>query len=209
MESKVIGEKYSKIADWWSNKHINSNYGIPEIIRAIKYCENKKEALDVGCGSGGRIINKLLESGFKVTALDVSEKMLDIAKRNHSEVSFYLSDICEWNNNKKFDLIIAWDSIFHLPLEKQEFVISKLCSYLNKNGIIIYTFGDDYGDHEDLSFSDSNGNQIEGLNNDYFGYGTIGIYENIRVLKDNHCKCVHLEMDQYPFKHVFIIGKKE
>ncbi len=58
--------------------------------RAIQYCKNHHKALDVGCGSGGRIINKLLEIGFKVKGIDVSEKMLELAKANHPNVEFEL-----------------------------------------------------------------------------------------------------------------------
>jgi hypothetical protein len=35
-----------------------------------------------------------------------------------------------------------------------------------------------------------------------------GINENIRVINDNRCKCMHLEIDQYPAAHVYIIAKK-
>ncbi len=74
----------------------------------------------------------------------------------------------------------------------QETVIAKLCNHLKSEGILIYTFGDDYGDKEDYSFLDENGKQFGDLNNDTFGYGTIGINENLRVINDNQCKCMHL-----------------
>jgi hypothetical protein len=79
---------------------------------------------------------------------------------------------------------------------------------LRQDGILIYTFGDDYGDHESLSFLDEKGKQYGKLNNDKFGYGTIGINENLRVLNENRCKCCHLELDQYPEKHVYVIARK-
>jgi 2-polyprenyl-3-methyl-5-hydroxy-6-metoxy-1,4-benzoquinol methylase len=41
------------------------------IERAIQYCKNFDNALDVGCGSGGRIIRKLLEIDFKIKSIDV------------------------------------------------------------------------------------------------------------------------------------------
>jgi hypothetical protein len=53
-----------------------------------------------------------------------------------------------------------------------------------------------------------NGKQAGELNNDTFGYGTIGINENLRVIRDSQCKCMHLEIDQYPAAHVFVIAKK-
>lgn len=191
-----VGEKYDRIAQWWHNYHNESNYGLNQIDRAISYCKTHRSALDVGCGSGGRIIRKLESNGFKVTGIDASSKMVEIAKSNHSLVDFHVADICKWNTKEKYDFIVAWDSIFHLPLTMHSQVISKLCGMLQKDGILTYTFGDDYGEHE----SD--------WHDDKFYYSTIGINGNLKTMMENQCECRHLELDQYPEKHVFIIVQK-
>lgn len=206
--NEKIGNLYDKVAPWWTENHFQSNYGIAQVSKAISYCKNHRKALDVGCGSGGRIINKLLENKFQIAGIDASQEMIKSAKKNHPEVSFLCRDIREWESKDKYDLIIAWDSIFHLPSDEQEPVVARLCNYLNTDGILIYTFGDDYGDHQSLSFQDENGKQIGELNNDLFPYGTIGINENLRVIMKNGCQCRHLELDQYPAKHVYLIAKK-
>jgi len=209
MKPEVIGEKYDKIADWWQEKNRSSTYGMKQIERAIRYCENTHTALDVGCGVGGPLIDSMLKAGFDVEGLDISGKMLEYARLNHPNIHLEKADICKWQTKKKYDLIAAWDSIFHLPMELQEPVVSKLCGYLEEKGILIYTFGDAYGNHEDFSFKDEHGDQIGKLSDDLFGYGTIGINENLRILNENGCKCMHLEIDQYPDGHVYVIGKKD
>lgn len=191
-----IGEKYDKIAEWWHQYHLQSDYGVKQIERAISYCNNGSTALDVGCGSGGRIIRKLENNGFRVTGIDVSSKMIDLAKANHESTQFIVADICAWETDLKYDLIVAWDSIFHLPLSMHSAVISKLCGMLNNNGILAYTFGDDHGEHE------------SNWHNDNFYYSSIGINGNIKILMESNCECRHLELDQYPEKHVFIIAEK-
>ncbi len=191
-----IGKKYDKIAEWWHAYHQESSYGLAQVEKAISYCNARETALDVGCGSGGRIIRKLLENGFCVTGLDASEEMLRIAKANHKEVEFIFADICTWATQQKFDLIIAWDSIFHLPLEMHAAVIPKLCDMLAHNGILVYTFGDGYGSHESE------------WKNDWFPYSTLGIDGNLKLLMDSGCTCRHLELDQFPQPHVFVIAQK-
>lgn len=191
-----IGKKYDRIAEWWHAHHQGSSYGLAQVEKAISYCNARVAALDVGCGSGGRIIRKLLEHGYTITGLDASEEMLRIAKANHNEVEFIFADICTWETEKKFDLIIAWDSIFHLPLEMHSAVIPKLCGMLAQNGILIYTFGDGFGSHE----SD--------WRNDRFPYSTLGIDGNVKLLMDSGCTCRHLELDQFPQPHVFVIAQK-
>lgn len=188
-----IGNKYDKIAEWWHNYHRASDYGLKALERAISYCKKHDSALDVGCGSGGRIINKLENNGFQVTGIDVSEKMIAIARENHKQAEFKVADICTWNSDQQYDLIVGWDSLFHLPLDMHTPVLAKLCGMLKAGGIFLYTFGDDYGEHE----SD--------WHNDNFYYSTIGITENLKITMENNCECRHLELDQYPEKHVVII----
>lgn len=50
-----IGEQYDKIAQWWHDHHNDSDYGLRQIEKAISYCNLRGSALDVGCGTGGRI----------------------------------------------------------------------------------------------------------------------------------------------------------
>lgn len=205
---KHLSEKYDKIATWWHAKHIASDYGVAAVRRAISYCKMKGKALDVGCGSGGRIINLLSSAGFDVTGIDISMEMLRLAKINHPDVRFERAEVLAWQTEEKFDFIVAWDSIFHLPQSAQESCIRKLSNLLNTGGTIVYTFGDAEGDHSDLSFKDEAGNQIPPLKNDYFVYGSIGIHGNLHALEKYDLKCLHLEIDQYPMKHVFIIAQK-
>lgn len=176
---------------------IGSDYGISMIERAIWYCAEKSTALDVGCGSGGRIINRLLDNGFGLNAIDVSGGMLQLAKENHPQVRFEKADIIEWETEQKFDLIVAWDSIFHLPLKFQKPVVEKLCRLLHPQGVLIYTFGDAEGEHEDTWLGEK------------FGYSSIGIDANLKILAENNCQCRHLELDQYPQRHVIVIARRQ
>lgn len=209
MDPNTLSEKYNRIADWWNQKHLESSYGVKPIERAIQYCTNRNNALDVGCGAGGRVIRKLLENGFKVTGLDVSSRMIEIAKLNHPDTDFILDDICNWNSDNKFDLIVAWDSIFHVEMKHQKEVVQKLLNLLNENGIIVYSFGDTTGDHLDLSFRNLENGQFGNLDKDLFGYGSIGINGNLSTIIDNNAKCIHLELDQHPSPHAYLIAKKE
>jgi len=197
LDPHVLGKKYDKIAGWWQDHHRSSDYGLTQIDRAISYCKSRKTALDVGCGAGGRIIHRLLNDGFNVTGVDVSEKMIALAKSQHPEAEFHVGNIIEWQVSGTYDLIVAWDSIFHLPLLAQVPVVSKLCQLLEKSGVLVYTFGDDCGEHE------------SSWHNDKFYYSSVGITENLKIIMANGCECRHLELDQYPERHVSLIVKKK
>lgn len=196
MKPHELGKKYDKIAQWWHEQHQGSRYGMKQLEMALKFAPKGRSALDVGCGAGGRIVRKLEEQGFAVTGLDVSEAMIDLAQRNHPDASFLVQDICTWDTDRQFDFIIAWDSIFHLPLQMHRPVLDKLCTLLEKNGVLIYAFGDATGEHTDWWHEEE------------FYYSSIGINGNLTALINNGLTVMHLELDQFPEKHVYIVAQK-
>ena len=196
MEASETGKKYNKIAQWWHDQHEQSSYGVHQVERALEFVSIAEKALDVGCGSGGRLVQLLENRGFTVTGLDVSSEMIKLASSNHPQHKFTHQDICTWETQEKFDFILAWDSIFHLPLLKQKTVLSKLCQLLTNGGVLIYTFGNDQGEHTNEWRKDT------------FYYSSIGINENVQLLIDNGLSIMHLELDQYPEKHAYVIATK-
>ena len=97
---------------------VNSSVLIPrpeteELVRLILK-ENLvgKEILDIGTGSGCIAIS--LAKNFpnaKVTALDISEDAIEVAKKNAElnsvDIEFINADIFEYQSNKKYDIIIS------------------------------------------------------------------------------------------------------
>ena len=130
--------------------------------------------------------------------MDISEKKILLAKKKHPEITFYHENICSWPMPKKYDFITAWDSIWHIPLEEQENVFTKIVHSLNKGGIFIFSFGgtDEPSDHKD-SFM---GPEVY--------YSTLGTNGFLSLLMGLGCICKHLEFDQYPEFHTYIIVQK-
>lgn len=196
MEPELLGIKYDKIAQWWQDKQSDSSFGVSQFERAINFSGNSGKALDVGCGAGGRFVKILQNSGYSVTGIDVSKAMIALARKTHPEHLFIHQDICTWETQERFDFICAWDSIFHLPLAMQKPVVEKLCQLLCAGGVLIYTFGNAQGEHTDQ------------WHNDTFYYSSIGITENLNLLMHSGLSVLHLELDQYPEKHVYVIATK-
>jgi SAM-dependent methyltransferase len=197
MDPEALGHEYDKIASHWQEPLLRTN-GLAQFEKAIRFTKNRGPALDIGCGSSGRFIDLLGKHGFVPEGLDVSERMIALAKTSHPEIQFYRADISEWTFPKKYDFISAWDSIWHLPLELQEPVLQKICDGLTDDGIIIFTTGGLDGPHEK---SDSSmGIEVS--------YGVLGIPKTLELLDRFGCVCRHLEYDQYPEKHLYIIAQK-
>lgn len=198
MKPKELGKKYDKIAQWWHDRHHDSEYGLVQFEKALAFSRRSGNALDVGCGAGGRFVQRFQQSGFAVTGIDVSKEMIDLARQNHPDESFFVQDICTWKTERTFDFILAWDSIFHLPLSQQQPVVEKLCDLLAADGVLIYTFGNADGEHTDQ------------WHDDEFYYSSIGIEKNLAILLKNGLSLKHIELDQFPAtnRHVYVIAQK-
>ena len=198
MNPSNIGKAYDQITHLWGSDKFNRENGIEAHKRAIAFTKNRGAALDVGCGCTGRLIDLLLSNKFTPEGVDVSEKMVKLARKSHPEVKFHQQDICEWSPSQKYDFITAWDSIWHIPLDKQANVISKLVNVLNLNGIMIFSFGgvNEPGDHTD----DTMGPMMY--------YSSLGTNGFIQVFLDNGCTIKHLEFDQHPELHTYIVAQR-
>ena len=121
--------------------------------------------------------------------------MLYTSKKRHPNITFHKQDICECAIPNKYDFITAWDSIWHLPLAQHKPVLTKLVSSLNKDGVLIFTFG--------------NTNEAGELIDDYMGpevyYSTLGTNGFIGLLLELNCTIKHLECNQ---KHTHLIVQK-
>jgi 2-polyprenyl-3-methyl-5-hydroxy-6-metoxy-1,4-benzoquinol methylase len=199
MEPAQTGKAYDALAQWWSEQHRDSGYGVKQLERAISFSQEIGKALDVGCGSAGRFMRVLNTAGFEVEGLDVSQEMLNLAEKELPECRYICGDVSEVEIDEGYQFISAWDSTFHLPLDAQGPVLKKLCDALCPNGILVYPTGGT-SDQEEVSGS------FEGQD---FEYSTLGLSKNLELLAEYHCECVHLEFDQGASeKHVYIIAKK-
>ena len=84
--------------------------------------------LDAGCGIGTDA-GYLDQKGFPVSGIDLSGKMLDIARQNHPGVDFFLQDLRHPDfSHQSFDGILASFSLIHL---RKDDVIPTLKRYNN------------------------------------------------------------------------------
>jgi 2-polyprenyl-3-methyl-5-hydroxy-6-metoxy-1,4-benzoquinol methylase len=101
------------------------------------YLKNQKnlDVLEVGCGYGYTAYG-VFKSGQKITAIDISKKAIDFAKKNFGD--FYINSSLEnFKTDKKFDLIYSTEVIEHVP-DPIGFV-KKLKKHLKPGGRILIT----------------------------------------------------------------------
>lgn len=132
---------YNDIAFKWHQYRHNRplNKCVIEIVAMLAKGAN---ILDIGCGSGYPIDVYLDNSGFTVTAVDAAEKMIAIAKDLAlSNVCFLVSDIMEYEDKERYDLVIAFDVLWHLEKTDQEAIYPKICQWIRPGGYFFFTYG--------------------------------------------------------------------
>lgn len=198
MDPTETGSKYDTLTHLWESDKFNRQNGIEQHKRALQFVRQRGRALDVGCGCTGRFIDLLQAEGFTPEGVDISEEMLRLARERHPDVTFHHGDICQWQSDHRYAFITAWDSIWHIPLKQQENVISRLVASLEQGGVLIFSFGgaDVAGDHRD----------------DFMGpemyYSSLGVNGFVELLSGLGCAIRHLEFDQFPELHAYLIVQK-
>ena len=194
MTPEEVAAGYDRIADRFLDL---STYGFAQVERAVAFVKHKGVALDVGCGTG-RLIGLLGRHGFRTDGVDVSPAMLALARDRHPDARLFLADVCGWELPEAYDLIVAWDSVWHVSLSEQAAVLTKLCRGLAAGGVLVFTTGGTDGPDE--------------RQNSHMGppmyHATLGIPATLRVLAEAGCVCRHLEYDQHPEAHVYVIAQK-
>jgi len=186
MSQQETARSYDALADHWNGDDFHRENGIAQHKRAIRFSSKSGVAIDIGCGSSGRIIELLLNSGFTVEGLDISQGMLERAQARHPDVEFHLADIVTWDFPNKYEFISAWDSVWHAPLEHQEAVLRKLCAGLVSKGILIYTSGG-------IDTPEEGANPFLGQP---LYHAALGIPKLLEIIHEMDCICRHLEYDQ-------------
>ncbi|MEA3386015.1 MAG: class I SAM-dependent methyltransferase, partial [Thermodesulfobacteriota bacterium] len=102
----------------------------------LKYKE--KSILDLCCGTGNQL--KLLSrNGFKdLHCLDISNPMLEIARKNNYRIKIYNEDATKTNFvNESFDIIIISFALHEKDRSTQESFINEAHRLIKKDGFIV------------------------------------------------------------------------
>jgi SAM-dependent methyltransferase len=98
--------------------------------------------LDLGCGAGIPATRMLADAGFSVTGIDISAVQIERARVLVPHASFVRADMTRWESAPaRFDAIVSFYALIHLPLEDQRPLIGRLARWLAPGGYLLAIVG--------------------------------------------------------------------
>jgi SAM-dependent methyltransferase len=139
---KVVEDGYDRLALLYHQRRIDRYWSVaPDVEAFAKQLRPGCAVLDVGCGSG--YIASILEGkGLRVTGIDVSSKMIELAKANSPNSTFVKMDMKKLEfPRESFDGVLCLYSIFHVPRRYHLAILKAFRRVLKPKGVLVIHMG--------------------------------------------------------------------
>lgn len=200
MHTSSIAAAYDTLAERWTDAAFERSNGVRQHAHALSFLGEASGgwALNVGCGCNTRFHSLMRGRGLRIEGIDISERMLALARAADPAVLLHHADACAWQPERGYRFISAWDSIWHVRLDEQRPLMLKLMAALEPGGVFIFSAGglDQPNEHVDATM----GPEVY--------YSTLGIPGLLEAIGEAGCLVRHLEFDQPPEKHLCIIVQR-
>jgi SAM-dependent methyltransferase len=97
--------------------------------------------LDLGCGAGEPFASDFIRHGWRVTGVDFSRRMLDLAERYVPAMERVHGDMAEVDfPADRFDAVTAVYSLFHVPRDRHPELFRRIRRWLRPGGRLLFTY---------------------------------------------------------------------
>jgi SAM-dependent methyltransferase len=97
---------------------------------------------DIGCGVGVPAGRWLVDAGFAVTGVDISEVQIERARRLVPAATFIRADLATFDvADASFDAVISLYALIHVPLEDQRRLFPRIHRWLRPGGLLLAIVG--------------------------------------------------------------------
>ncbi|MBD3161847.1 MAG: methyltransferase domain-containing protein [Candidatus Eisenbacteria bacterium] len=142
---------YERCADAYAVAREEGESGLPALLDRLA---PGSEVLDIGCGAGVPVTASLAEH-HRVTGIDLSSRMIELARARLPAGRFLLADVLEAEfEAESFDAAVAMYMLFHVPRERQREVFRRVHAWLKLGGrfLVSVSENDEAGYTEDDFF---------------------------------------------------------
>ncbi|MCX6784362.1 MAG: class I SAM-dependent methyltransferase [Candidatus Komeilibacteria bacterium] len=151
-----LKDTYNKIAEDWHKDHESDTWWISGTNKFISFLKKGDLVLDVGC-AGGRKSKYLIEHGLRVVGVDISEKFIEIAKKEVLEGEFHVLGLEDLDKLEPiFDDIFMQAVLLHLPKKEVWPNFKKAVTKLKTGGYLYVAVKEKYPNGPEEEIKDEN-----------------------------------------------------
>lgn len=140
---RLVRNGYNKIASQYHAER--ATFDISGVIqRFMETTHQGGHILDAGCGAGVPVASTLVDNGFRVTGIDISNSMLELARKHVPDAVFLLQDMTKLSfDAETFDGIISTFGLIHVPRSLHEDAFQQFFRVLKSGGTLLVSLGED------------------------------------------------------------------
>lgn len=132
--SERVACVYDEISTQYAEAFDKPALGLKQFIQYVK---PGGKVLDIGCGPG-RDVKYLASQGFCVEGIDLSQKMIDIARKNCPQSKFSRMDMKKLKPKKNsLDGIVLSFSLIHLEKSEIPNFLNEVWQMLTDSGVVL------------------------------------------------------------------------
>ena len=129
-----LRDTYNRIAKDWMTDHHSDTWWIEGVNEYLSKLETGASILDVGCGAGEKS-KYLIGKGFKVTGVDFSDQMIELAKSQVPQATFCVQDIRQpLTLDEQFDGVFVQAVLLHISKKDLPNVLKNILAPLRPGG---------------------------------------------------------------------------
>ncbi len=137
---------YEKEAAHWAAGRACNLWEKPALEAAVAYRPPGLRVLDLGCGSGQPIAEWFIARGDHVTGIDGAAAMIAECRRRVPELRAIHADMRDLALELRFDVILAWNSFFHLSVDDQRAMFPVFARHAAPGCHVLITTGHEAGE---------------------------------------------------------------
>lgn len=140
MRPEDILPTYERVARGYAASRTRTLFERKWLDRMLNYAPGRK-VLDLGCGPGRPIATYLVDRRCRVTGVDGAPSMIALFRQNVPEARALRADMRTLDLDEAFDIILAWDSFFHLSPGDQKAMFPIFAAHAGPRAVLMFTSG--------------------------------------------------------------------
>ncbi|HEX6510414.1 MAG TPA: class I SAM-dependent methyltransferase [Chloroflexota bacterium] len=166
MANDVVNEGYETAAD--ADTANRNQFSFLEYVAGFaNLIERGKTILDVGCGDGIPVDEYLVNQGFALNGIDISERKIELARNNIPDGFYEVKDMLALREGEYcVDGVISLRAMLHVPHKSYHALLRKFASFMSNGGAVLLVLRpDEWGGAEEVFRSNAESGSQDGAEN--------------------------------------------